>query len=114
MEDAETKQDALEKASDLEEELARVSERLTDTETEAMSQQVNRLHILFLFLILFFNILNCTKKFKSILLTWFGLGPFQMSEIKEFESQRLQFGVNEALTFENKLFVCLHCVLLSR
>ena len=62
MEDAETKQDALEKASDLEEELARVSERLTDTETEAMSQQVNRLHILFLFLILFFNILNCTKK----------------------------------------------------
>merc|ERR1711892_176383 len=41
MEDAETKQAALDQVADLEEELGRVSERLTDTEAEAMSQQIN-------------------------------------------------------------------------
>merc|ERR1712123_456215 len=40
MEDAETKQAALDQVADLEEELGRVSERLTDTEAEAMSQQL--------------------------------------------------------------------------
>ena len=75
MEDAETKQDALDKASDLEEELARVSERLTDTETEAMSQQVNRLYFLI-------SLVAPKNKFKSILLTCFGIGPLQMSDIK--------------------------------
>merc|ERR1719394_1058111 len=40
MEEAEMKQAALDQVADLEEELGRVSERLTETETEAMSQQV--------------------------------------------------------------------------
>merc|ERR1719474_1680554 len=40
MEEAETKQAALDQVADLEEELGRVSERLTETEAEAMSQQV--------------------------------------------------------------------------
>ena len=40
MEEAELKQAALDQVADLEEELGRVSERLTETETEAMSQQV--------------------------------------------------------------------------
>merc|ERR1719348_1130781 len=41
MEEAETKQAALDQVSDLEDELGRVSERLTETEAEAMSQQIN-------------------------------------------------------------------------
>ena len=41
MEEAETKQAAIDQANDLEEELARVQERLSETEAEAMSQQVN-------------------------------------------------------------------------
>ena len=36
---------AIIKVQDLEEELGRVSERLTDTEAEAMSQQVNIKHL---------------------------------------------------------------------
>jgi hypothetical protein len=40
MEEAETRQAALDQVADLEEELARVAERLAETETEAMSQQV--------------------------------------------------------------------------
>merc|ERR1719471_600946 len=40
MEEAELKQTALDQVADLEEELGRVNERLTETETEAMSQQV--------------------------------------------------------------------------
>merc|ERR1712198_318120 len=39
MEEAETKQVAIDQANDLEEELARVQERLSETEAEAMSQQ---------------------------------------------------------------------------
>merc|ERR1719348_2055400 len=41
MEDSETKQAALDQVADLEDELSRVSERLMETETEAMSQQVS-------------------------------------------------------------------------
>merc|ERR1719342_811316 len=41
MEEAEMKNAALDQVADLEEELARVSERLTETEAEAMSQQVS-------------------------------------------------------------------------
>jgi hypothetical protein len=40
MEEAETRQAALDQVADLEEELARVAERLAETEMEAMSQQV--------------------------------------------------------------------------
>merc|ERR1719410_900353 len=40
MEEAETKQAAIDQANDLEEELSRVTERLSETEAEAMSQQV--------------------------------------------------------------------------
>ena len=40
MEEAETRQAALDQVAELEEELARVSERLAETEMEAMSQQV--------------------------------------------------------------------------
>merc|ERR1719471_1099229 len=40
MEEAETKQAAIDQVADLEEELSRVTERLAETETEAMSQQV--------------------------------------------------------------------------
>lgn len=40
MEEAETKQAAMDQATELEEELARASERLAEAESEAMSQQV--------------------------------------------------------------------------
>ena len=40
MEEAETRQAALDQVAELEEELARVAERLAETEMEAMSQQV--------------------------------------------------------------------------
>merc|ERR1719342_1591179 len=40
MEEAETKQAAIDQANDLEEELARVQERLSETEADAMSRQV--------------------------------------------------------------------------
>ena len=43
MEEAETKQAAVDHANDVEEELARVSERLQETEAEAMSQQVRNI-----------------------------------------------------------------------
>ena len=40
MEEAETKQAAIDQVADLEEELSRVTERLTETEADAMSRQV--------------------------------------------------------------------------
>ena len=43
MEEAETKQEFMDQAADLEEELARVSERLQEQEEAAMSQQVEQI-----------------------------------------------------------------------
>ena len=56
------------------------------------------------------------KKIKNLLLTCFGLGPLQMSDSEEFESQRLQLG-NEALTFKKHFVavkpVIIHALFLS-
>jgi pyruvate-formate lyase len=50
MEEAETRQAALDQVAELEEELARVAERLAETEMEAMSQQVSIFNLTFLIL----------------------------------------------------------------
>ena len=54
MEEAETKQAAIDQVADLEEELSRVTERLTETEADAMSRQV-RSHFNFFNKNLFLN-----------------------------------------------------------